>query len=156
LLLILLLLLSFSRTSVSAVLSDGSGLLYLVVRIQNENGIGLSGIYCRHIVPEEAFQHLTEDRIRLLKYYYSGSVTAGNDSGVAVIPVYATFGYQDSKFLGAAAGGRLVLVHPHDGATTLAFDDDKIKWQWSEALESPIAYLGLVYDEKKKEWKVLP
>ena len=154
--LILLLLISFSRPAFSSTLSDGSGLLHLVVRVQNEDGTGLSGIYCRHIIPEVTFQHLSKDRIRRLQHYYSGSVTAGNDSGVAVIPVYATYGYQDEKFLGAAAGGQLVLVHPHDGATTLALDDNQLKWKWSEALGAPVAYLGLVYDEKNKKWKVVP
>ena len=154
--LILGLLISFSGPCVSANSADGSGLLHLVVRVQDEDGVGLSGIYCRHITSEESFQHFSRDRIRRLKHLYTGSVTAGNDSGVAVIPVYANFGYHNGEFAGAAAGGRLVLVHPHDGATTLALDDNQLTWKWSEALDAPVAYLGLVYDEKNKRWKVVP
>jgi hypothetical protein len=154
---IILYLLSFTRAH--GQLADGHGLLRVVVRVQDQDGFGMSGIFVRQIFPDSALRYFagTEDQLQKYRSQFTGSETAGNGSGIAVIPVFCRFSMKDGKFQSALAqDNRFVLVHPNQGPSLLNVGEDAVQWRWSEALSRPIGLLKVVYDDENKKWKVVP
>ena len=141
---------------------DWIGPRLLLVQVVDEQGIGISEVYCQQINSVLYQQTVKRPGVPGLEAKtntdFAGALTVEGDSGIALLSVMcAGSDEEDGGPMGRKTfvrhpDGDLILVHPLRGVKQLKIENLKIRWIWSSELNTTIGFTKVVLEspENKK------